>query len=298
MARAPRPRCIFCSLAICALALPCAFLLGVPGNGAPKRVAKRVRTARSAADATDALGALESLDASTLLGGVVAAGSAFAAFQAFQGQRRAALKQDLLSAVEASQRGADLAQNDRISALFAELEAVNPIPDPLTSGVSQLKGDWELLWTTSSAILGLGRPPFIRPAQDRPILQYLDPVGGVARNLEFTPLGPNRVDAEILPLGPEQREAFVSRLDDFLLFKQGAEERPGGTYLPQVEGLERTTVGVRFRVFTLFGLLPIPAPDSATGILQVTYLDEDLRLSRGDRGNLFVLRKVSSEMSA
>lgn len=32
-------------------------------------------------------------------------------------------------------------------------------------------------------------------------------------------------------LGPSQ--AFVSRLDDFLLFKQGAEENPGGSYLPQ-----------------------------------------------------------------
>ena len=28
-------------------------------------------------------------------------------------------------------------------------------------------------------------------------------------------------------------QAFVSRLDDFLLFKQGAEENPGGSYLPQ-----------------------------------------------------------------
>ena len=96
-----------------------------------------------------------------------------------------------------------------------------------------------------------------------------------------------------MPLGPKQREAFVSRLDDFLLFKQGATESPGGTYLPevgvsqkkgflilgslekgscypilghpifgnsQVEGLEKTTVGVRFKVFTLFDLLPIQAP--------------------------------------
>ena len=37
-----------------------------------------------------------------------------------------------------------------------------------------------------------------------------------------------------MPLGPKQREAFVSRLDDFLLFKQGAAESPGGTYLPEV----------------------------------------------------------------
>ena len=62
--------------------------------------------------------------------------------------------------------------------------------------------------------------------------------------------------------------------------------------------MEKSTVGVRFKTFTLFGLLPVPAPESATGILQVTYLDEELRLSRGDRGNLFVLKKVSSEPRA
>eukprot|EP00439_Symbiodinium_sp_Y106_P046159 s843_g5.t2 len=280
MARSSRLRQIFCCLALGLLALlPRAFVLGVPVQGierrlAPASVTKRSRTPRKAVDPAVVL------DGPVLAASVTAAGlAAFAAFQAFQGQRRATLKQELLAAVEASQRGVDEAQNDRIGGLFAELEALNPTAEPLTS--SQLKGDWELLWTTSSAILGLGRPPFFRPVEDRPILQYLDPARGVARNLEFTPLGPNRV-----------LQAFVSRLDDFLLFKQGATESPGGTYLPEVEGLEKTTVGVRFKVFTLFGLLPIQAPDSATGILQVTYLDENLRLSRGDRGNLFVLRKA------
>ncbi|OLP89941.1 putative plastid-lipid-associated protein 4, chloroplastic [Symbiodinium microadriaticum] len=258
MARSSRLRQIFCCLALALLALlPRAFVAGVPVQVIERRLApvsatKRSRTTRKAADPAVVL------DSPVLAASVTAAGlAAFAAFQAFQGQRRATLKQELLAAVEASQRGVDEAQNDRIGGLFAELEALNPTAEPLAS--SQLKGDWELLWTTSS----LGRPPFFRPVEDRPILQYLDPAGGVARNLEFTPLGPNRVDAETW-----------------------------------VEGLEKTTVGVRFKVFTLFGLLPIQAPDSATGILQVTYLDENLRLSRGDRGNLFVLRKVSSEKSA
>lgn len=211
-------------------------------------------------------------------------------------QRREALKKELLDIISTTKRGADESKNDEIKKIFSELETLNPISEPLSS--DQLRGDWELLWTTSAAILGLGRPGPFQPLQDEPILQYLDPEAGVARNLEFTSLGRNTVDASIAPLGPEQREAFVSRLDDFLLFKQGAEENPGGSYLPQVDRLEKTTVGVRFKVFTLFGLLPIPAPESATGILQVTYLDDDLRLSRGDRGNLFVLKKVSSDLSA
>jgi hypothetical protein len=42
-------------------------------------------------------------------------------------------------------------------------------------------------------------------------------------------------------------------------------------------------------VFKIFGLIPVNAPPSARGELAVTYLDEDLRVSRGDKGNLFVL---------
>ncbi len=41
----------------------------------------------------------------------------------------------------------------------------------------------------------------------------------------------------------------------------------------------------------VLGLLPITAPDSARGKLDTTYLDEELRVSRGDRGNLFVLER-------
>ena len=70
-------------------------------------------------------------------------------------------------------------------------------------------------------------------------MQFLDPRAGVARNLEFTALGCNQVDASIEALTPARRERFVSRLDDFLLFKQGAKELPGGSYLPQALSSQR-----------------------------------------------------------
>lgn len=218
------------------------------------------------------------------------------AFFPFFDNGRFALKEELLNLVGPTRRGADETQNAAIIAKFEALEQRNPTSSPLRSPL--LRGDWELLWTTSSSILGLGRLPFFRPLDDRPILQFLDPSAGYARNLEFTPFGPNRVEAEIAPLNDQQKEAFISKLDDFLLFKQGSVERPGGTYLPKGLELERNTVGVRFKVFKVFDILAIPAPEGATGILQVTYLDEDLRLSRGDRGNLFVLRKAGSENTA
>lgn len=38
--------------------------------------------------------------------------------------------------------------------------------------------------------------------------------------------------------------------------------------------------------------IPVKAPNTARGELETTYLDEDLRISRGDKGNLFILKMV------
>ena len=48
------------------------------------------------------------------------------------------------------------------------------------------------------------------------------------------------------------------------------------------------TVDVQFLRFGI-GWLRIPAPAAAKGVLETTYLDDTLRVSRGDKGNLFVL---------
>jgi hypothetical protein len=37
------------------------------------------------------------------------------------------------------------------------------------------------------------------------------------------------------------------------------------------------------------GVIPVTAPEAARGALDTTYVDDELRVSRGDKGNLFVL---------
>ncbi|RAL39571.1 hypothetical protein DM860_003104 [Cuscuta australis] len=51
-------------------------------------------------------------------------------------------------------------------------------------------------------------------------------------------------------------------------------------------------VAVKFDYFKIAGLIPIKAPETARGSLEITYLDEELRVSRGDKGNLFILKMV------
>ncbi|XP_031745469.1 probable plastid-lipid-associated protein 4, chloroplastic isoform X2 [Cucumis sativus] len=41
-----------------------------------------------------------------------------------------------------------------------------------------------------------------------------------------------------------------------------------------------------------FNQIPVKAPGRARGELEITYLDEELRISRGDKGNLFILKMI------
>ncbi|PON76041.1 Plastid lipid-associated protein/fibrillin conserved domain containing protein [Parasponia andersonii] len=56
--------------------------------------------------------------------------------------------------------------------------------------------------------------------------------------------------------------------------------------------LNARKVAVKFDYFKIAGLIPIKAPGRARGELEITYLDEELRVSRGDKGNLFVLKMI------
>ena len=52
--------------------------------------------------------------------------------------------------------------------------------------------------------------------------------------------------------------------------------------------MSKSKVAVQFKQFSI-GPLKFNAPSSFKGELDVTYVDSNVRLSRGDKGNIFVL---------
>jgi hypothetical protein len=171
--------------------------------------------------------------------------------------RRAELKQQILSLASETKRGltATDEQKEQMQTLFAELEALNPTPNPLivNGKKASVNGDWSLDYTTSDSILGKGGFPRVGP-----IIQNIDTTTLSAKNSETVqyilfPV-PRSVTAELSPVNGKFTD-------------------------------------VKFKRFQL-GPIGFDAPETFRGSLDITYLDEDVRLTRGDKGNIFVLTRM------
>lgn len=161
------------------------------------------------------------------------------------------LKEELLEYLVPLKRG--VAASPEEKAHVDELASALEAVTPNKKSLASplINGKWELLYTTSDSILGTSRPAFLRP--NGPIHQFIDAENLKARNQESWPFW-NSVYADLTP-------------------ETGSR------------------VAVKFTQFRIGGLIPITAPDSARGKLDTTFVDETLRISRGDKGNLFILRQ-------
>ncbi len=172
--------------------------------------------------------------------------------------RRSQLKKQILDLASATKRGLSATdeQKQTMEQLFAQLEALNPTRNPLIVAKNKpsINGDWSLDYTTSDSILGKGGYPRIGP-----IIQNIDTTTLSAKNSEIVQYFylfniPRSVTAELSPVNGQ-------------------------------------LTNVKFKKF-MIGPLGFNAPDSFRGSLDITYLDEEVRLTRGDKGNIFVLTRM------
>lgn len=168
--------------------------------------------------------------------------------------QRTKLKNEILDLARDTKRGLteSTEQMEKMKGLFEKLEKLNPTPNPLKTTL--VNGDWSLEYTTSDSILGRGGAPRVGP-----IVQMIDTTTLSAQNSETVKYFgvfsvPRKVTAELRPVN--------NQLTD-----------------------------VQFKRFSI-GPVAFNAPESFKGSLDVTYLDDELRLSRGDKGNIFVLTRM------
>ncbi|WP_199249150.1 PAP/fibrillin family protein [[Phormidium] sp. ETS-05] len=191
-------------------------------------------------------------------------------------------KEKLLAVLAGKNRGLLLKPGDAQVVLDAidRLEETNPNPNP-TEALDLLAGDWRLLYTTSTSLLNIDVPPLARLGQVYQCLRpqtgklyniaeiiglpYLD--GLVATAAKFQAISEKRVDVKF--------QRWIVGLQGFMEYQTPSE------FIDQIEADKRFTA------------LDIPIDENnQDNWLDFTYLDEDLRICRGHKGNLFILSKV------
>jgi len=148
----------------------------------------------------------------------------------------------------------------RIKAIAEELE--NDHNFSYSNDSNDLKGVWELRWSSSNS-------PFLKYSPFFDNLQILDPINLNGLNL----LKPRGIKA-IIGTGILIRLYYIN------------EKKIG------VKFTHAGVIGPRFGRKNLKAIKEIN--NEQLGWLEITYLSNRLRICRGDKGTLFVLRKINS----
>ncbi|KAG5000592.1 putative plastid-lipid-associated protein 4, chloroplastic [Glycine soja] len=169
-----------------------------------------------------------------------------------EGRDVQSLKVDLYEAIAPLDRGAEATPEDQQR--VDQIARKLEAVNPVKEPLKSdlLNGKWELFYTTSQSILQTQRPKLLRP--NGKIYQAINVDTLRAQNIETWPFY-NQATANLVPLNSRR-------------------------------------VAVKFDFFKIANLIPIKSAGSGRGQLEITYLDEDLRISRGNRGNLFILKMV------
>lgn len=194
-------------------------------------------------------------------------------------------KTDLLNAIAPTNRGllTSPQQQQDILTQVARLEGVNPTPSPLTAA-DQLNGNWQLLYTTSSELLGIDRFPLLALGN---IYQCVDMAQQRIYNLaEVKSVLGGLVSVSATFAAAPDSDKRVNVQFDRAIF--GLQSTLGYQNPSQfIAAMEQTT-----RFNPLKGIDFTITSNRDPGWLEITYLDDTMRIGRGNQGSTFVLRKV------
>ena len=191
-------------------------------------------------------------------------------------------KETLLETIAGKNRGLLSTERDRQAALaaIAQLEDRNPTPRPVEAA-ELLNGDWRLLYTTSKGLLNIDQFPLLKlgqiyqcvRVQTQSIyniaevygLPFLEGIVSVAA--KFTPVSERRVEVRF--------ERSIIGLQRLINYQSPAD------FIQEIE-VEKKFTAFDTKINS----------NRQQGWLDITYLDSDLRIGRGNEGSIFVLTKV------
>lgn len=191
-------------------------------------------------------------------------------------------KSTLIEAVAVTNRGllTNSSQQQAILAAIANLEDFNPHPCPLAAS-NLLEGNWRLIYTTSKALLNIDRLPFCKLGQIYQSIQVKsNSVYNIAEIYGIPSLeGLVSVAAKFEPVS--QRRVQVKFQRSIIGLQSLLGYTSPENFIQQIES------GQKFTAFDF----PIQS-EQQQGWLDITYIDDDLRIGRGNEGSVFVLSKA------
>lgn len=166
---------------------------------------------------------------------------------------------------------------EEIEQLVRELEKVNPNPQPLLYATSLLNGNWLLQYSTAREIRSLASLPL--GLKVGKVYQEIDVANKSFFNLAFVrhPLGLISGNVKVTATFEPAQEDTNKRIN--VNFNK--------RYL-SIEKL----VGIQTPKLNPFKVVQAGNPKGRIPTLDITYLDETLRIGRGGGGNLFILKRV------
>ncbi len=191
-------------------------------------------------------------------------------------------KSTLIEELAGKNRGLLATESEKAAILIAiaSLEERNPTPRPVEAS-DLLDGDWRLLYTTSSGLLNIDRFPLLKLGQIYQSIRvqtscvyniaeiyglpYLEGLVSVAA--EFKPVSERRVQVKF--------NRSILGLQRLISYQSPA------SFIEQIEQSQKFTA-LDFALNS----------SEQQGWLDITYLDSDLRIGRGNEGSVFVLTKV------
>jgi hypothetical protein len=167
-----------------------------------------------------------------------------------------------------------------IEQLTTELESLNPNPEPLLYATALLDGAWQLQYSTAREIRSLDSLPLgLKVGKVQQVIdvahksffnlaQVKHPLGLISGNVKVT--------ASFEPAKEDVSPPQHKRINVYFDKRYLSIEKIFGINTPQLNP---------------FKVVPANNPQNRIATLDITYLDETLRIGRGGDGSLFILNK-------
>lgn len=160
------------------------------------------------------------------------------------------------------------------------LESLNPYPQPLLYGVSLLDGIWQLHYSTAREIRSLNRLPFGLILQR--VYQIIDTKNASFFNIAFVKHPLNLVNGYV-----KVTATFSPAIEENeMIPKQKINVNFDKRYLSI-----NNILGIKTPWFDPIKVFNARNPQGRIPSLNITYIDESLRIGRGGDGSLFILSK-------